>query len=352
MLCPSCQKPVPDGAEKCPHCGHPILENTAEKAADAVSAQKENYQTAVPEKRTLYKAAQVEPERPVRRIDDAEKPEKPVRRRAPAVTAAIWIVAIALVVGLAFGIGAILSGRNDPDTTQADNTDPGAETEADVPERTAGSTVETQPEPTPEPAAEPKPVYELRGTWRWESEQDGYRDTYWVFSAAGKLDIYLVGEAYAYAWPQTYDYDKKSYVLSLTDAAMGLAWLDEDTFVCGAGTAYRADTGEIPADAVNVRQLDAPPAPEEDPYLLPESASRYMTTEDLENLSKEQLRFARNEIFARHGRLFTDEELQNYFNEQSWYNGYIKPQNFDSSVLNDYERYNVAFIGKYEDRLG
>ena len=351
MLCPSCNKPVPDGAEKCPHCGQLISESTAEKTAETAAAQNAGHASA-PEKRTLYKAAQVNPERPVRRIDDAEKPAKPERRRAPAVTAAIWIVAIALVIGLAFGIGSLLSRRSDPDTAQADTTDSGADAEPDEPEDRMTADVQPDVPDEPEPAPEPKPVYELRGTWRWESEQDGYRDTYWVFSAAGKLDIYLTGESYAFAWPQTYDYDKKSYVLSLTDTAMGLAWLDEDTFVCGAGTAYRADTSEIPEDAVNVRLLDAPPAPEEDPYLLPDSASRYMTSEDLAPLSKEELRFARNEIFARHGRLFTDQELQDYFNAQSWYKGYIKPQNFDSSVLNDFERYNVAFISKYEDRLG
>ena len=354
MNCPSCKKPVPDGAEKCPHCGASLLdaaaEQSAKKAAQAVDAQSESYKTAVSEKHNLYKAAQVDPERPVRRIDDGEKPVKTGRKRAPAVTAAIWIVAIALLAALAFGVGSIIAQNQKDATPQADTTDTSTEPEETEPAVTADTPEKTNPEPA-EPVQEAKPIYELRGTWRWESEQEGYKDTYWVFAAAGKLDIYLAGESYVYAWPQTYDYDKKSYVLSLTESAMGLAWLDEDTFACGAGTAHRIDTSELPADAVNVLKLEVPPEPEDDPYLLPESASRYMTSEDLAALEPEMLRFARNEIFARHGRLFTDEELQNYFNEQSWYSGYIKPQNFDSSVLNDYERYNVAFIGKYEERF-
>ena len=75
------------------------------------------------------------------------------------------------------------------------------------------------------------------------------------------------------------------------------------------------------------------------------------TKEDLEGMDKQQLTLARNEIFARHGRLFSTAQIQEYFNKQSWYSGYIQPSNFDSIVLNDYERYNVAFISQYEDKL-
>lgn len=53
---------------------------------------------------------------------------------------------------------------------------------------------------------------------------------------------------------------------------------------------------------------------EEAEYILPESASRLLTEADLENLTQEDLRIARNEIYARHGRKFLDEGLQEYFN--------------------------------------
>ncbi|MFR9148557.1 MAG: YARHG domain-containing protein [Hungatella sp.] len=33
----------------------------------------------------------------------------------------------------------------------------------------------------------------------------------------------------------------------------------------------------------------------------------------------EALRFAKNEIYARHGRRFHDSELQGYFDQLSWY---------------------------------
>lgn len=349
MICRFCGKAVPDSAHKCPHCGALAAPETAEKAG----GDTQPFGPGPAEKKPLYKAAGIDPERPVRRIDEARR-ERPARRRAPAVTAALWILAAAGVCAAVFGICSFLARRTDagndvPDVPGVADGQTPEDTENGDPQ--SGRLPDQTPDTSGQPPVEPKPVYEIRGTWRWESETDGYRNTYWVFSTAGKLDIYLVGDAYPYTWPTQYTYDKDSYVLGLADAAMGLAWLDTDTFACGSGKAYRVDTGEIPDNAVNVQELDTQQEDEEDPYLLPESSSRYLTQADLEGMDKQQLTFARNEIFARHGRLFSTAEIQDYFNEQSWYTGYIQPANFDSSVLNDYERYNVAFISQYEDNL-
>jgi predicted nucleic acid-binding Zn ribbon protein len=88
-------------------------------------------------------------------------------------------------------------------------------------------------------------------------------------------------------------------------------------------------------------------------YVLPESSSRYYTRSELSGLSKTQLRLARNEIFARHGRLFNDESLQAYFDSCDWYYGYIQPDDFNlDTAFNDYEKANVKLIGELEDELG
>lgn len=83
-------------------------------------------------------------------------------------------------------------------------------------------------------------------------------------------------------------------------------------------------------------------------YIFYDSDSRYLTSADLKGLSSWELRIARNEIYARRGRLFNDSSLQNYFNGCSWYNGYISPKNFDDDSLNKVEKYNVNLIKKYE----
>ena len=77
-------------------------------------------------------------------------------------------------------------------------------------------------------------------------------------------------------------------------------------------------------------------------------SSRRLTYADIAGLSSWQLSMARNEIYARHGRMFNDPDIRSYFQAQSWYNGYIAPENFDSSVLSDTEVYNIEFIKSYE----
>ena len=89
--------------------------------------------------------------------------------------------------------------------------------------------------------------------------------------------------------------------------------------------------------------------------MIPDSTSRYLTEADLEGLTKEQLLHARNEIYARHGRLFQSDELQAYFNGKSWYHGTIAPSEFDANAsryFNDYEAKNSVFILEYEKKKG
>lgn len=90
----------------------------------------------------------------------------------------------------------------------------------------------------------------------------------------------------------------------------------------------------------------------QDDYIFIDSDSRYLTIADLEKLTAEQLRIARNEIYARRGRKFADSELQRYFNGFSWYNGTIEPEDFNGdNMFNKYEYTNVKFIKQYEDKL-
>ncbi len=93
------------------------------------------------------------------------------------------------------------------------------------------------------------------------------------------------------------------------------------------------------------------PEPTEDPrntYLLPDSATRYLTEEDLAPLTAEECCFARNEIFARHGRIFKTPEIADYFASKTWYHGTVAPERFDDKVFNEFERANVQFIQAYE----
>ena len=76
------------------------------------------------------------------------------------------------------------------------------------------------------------------------------------------------------------------------------------------------------------------------------------TLQDLSILDSYELKITRNEIFARHGRMFNDQELQEYFKRQQWYVPQIAANDFDTSCLNEVEKYNVNIISVYEEQLG
>lgn len=87
---------------------------------------------------------------------------------------------------------------------------------------------------------------------------------------------------------------------------------------------------------------------EENEYVLPDSAKRKLKKSDLRGLSIEELRIARNEIYARNGRMFDDKKLQKYFDSQSWYEGTVPASEFSEDVLSSVEKKNVAFIRQFE----
>lgn len=70
-------------------------------------------------------------------------------------------------------------------------------------------------------------------------------------------------------------------------------------------------------------------------------------------LSEEELRIARNEIFARHGRKFDDPELRAHFENTDWYNGRYTPEEFEKiqhDVLSEAEWKNIQLISEAEKR--
>lgn len=87
-------------------------------------------------------------------------------------------------------------------------------------------------------------------------------------------------------------------------------------------------------------------------YFIPDSDSRYLTMDELKGYTADDCRIARNELFARHGRKFSDPELQAYFDSKSWYKGTIEPEDFDDNVFNDYEFANRDLIVEYEEEMG
>ena len=87
----------------------------------------------------------------------------------------------------------------------------------------------------------------------------------------------------------------------------------------------------------------------EDDYIIADSDKRKLTESDLEDLSPRELTYARNEIYARHGRKFQSDELQEYFDSKDWYE---LNEGFDDHDLQGVERQNAEFISEYQKDTG
>ena len=83
-------------------------------------------------------------------------------------------------------------------------------------------------------------------------------------------------------------------------------------------------------------------------YILP-SDERRLTEADISGLSPQELCYARNEIYARKGRIFRSQELRDYFGQFSWYHGTMTADQFDdNALLNQNEKNNLKLILDYE----
>lgn len=76
--------------------------------------------------------------------------------------------------------------------------------------------------------------------------------------------------------------------------------------------------------------------------------NKAITEQMLHGLSLHELRLLRNEIYARHGRMFRAEWLQQYFFFQPWY---TPDENFKDEQLSGNDKLNVETIVKFENRI-
>ena len=76
--------------------------------------------------------------------------------------------------------------------------------------------------------------------------------------------------------------------------------------------------------------------------------NKTLSDQMLQGLSLHELRLIRNEIYARHGRMFKAEWLQQYFYSQPWY---TPDENFKDEELSGNDKVNVETIVKYENTI-
>jgi hypothetical protein len=123
----------------------------------------------------------------------------------------------------------------------------------------------------------------------------------------------------------------------------GAAWLQQyfDTQPW-----YKAhEEGEQPAELSPVEKQNVETIVKVEKTLREELSTKAISKRMLEGLFVEDALKLRNEIYARHGKVFKDKTMQNYFSSFDWY----KPDpKFNEQSLSRIERQNYAAILAYE----
>ena len=141
-----------------------------------------------------------------------------------------------------------------------------------------------------------------------------------------------------------YTDDCAYYVQEPTDVT---CWYEDETIVEEYGEmmkAKKAVAESLVIEAENVR-YDA------EEYVLPMSYCKPIPEYYLENFGSDMIWIARNEIYARHGRIFDNVFLSNYFASCSWYEGTVAADAFDENVLSQVEKDNLEIIKAQEEKI-
>lgn len=241
--------------------------------------------------------------------------------------------------------------------------------------------------PTPLPTATPTPTPTPVPTILPAFDPNVYWDYWYSTNGLVTINVYQISlESVSFTFSQT---DSSGNVVSQADVTAEVAgkaaqfgFTDSQgiyatgTMTFDGGQFYVKIANDAGASAPGVNcimtrerpqiQSDPTPTPEITPtqapvqetgnsgeYYFPESGSRYLTDEEVQNFSSSELELAKNEIYARHGRIFVTQRIADYFNSKSWYSGTVDPETFDAqqdSIFNEYELANIAKISQWEEQ--
>lgn len=112
-----------------------------------------------------------------------------------------------------------------------------------------------------------------------------------------------------------------------------------------------ADTTETKTTEQEKKQEDSKKedSGSENGMIFPDSSEVELASEDIKKLSDEDLRYAVNEIYARHGYIFKDDQLRAHYEQYDWYKKTVKPEDFSDSVFNEVEKRNVQALQQERD---
>ena len=142
----------------------------------------------------------------------------------------------------------------------------------------------------------------------------------------------------------------------IQETADGLKFINVDTKESVECTLENNKVSKVHYVRLSDEEIEAIRAAEEEKiraeYIFPDSDKKYLSEDEIRTKTVDEMLIGRNEIFARHGYIFTDENLKNHFESTSWYEGTIPAEQFNSDqVFNDFEKKNVELIKQVEDEI-
>ncbi|MEE1494314.1 MAG: YARHG domain-containing protein [Anaerostipes hadrus] len=162
----------------------------------------------------------------------------------------------------------------------------------------------------------------------------------WLTGVMGLIVVCIIFGIAAGAMNSNKKEDAKKDTASNTEKAT-----EKQTTAASTKTAVSTETASTKQTKNNTQAADdQQDETENSEYILPESDTRYVDQDEIDQLTKNEVRLAINEIYARHGRIFENSELREYFESKDWYDGTIEPEDFDEDVLNQYEKANVKLL--------
>lgn len=88
---------------------------------------------------------------------------------------------------------------------------------------------------------------------------------------------------------------------------------------------------------------------EEFEYVFEFSDTEKLESSDIEGHTLEDVKIGRYEIYARHGYIFKEESIDQYFRAKEWYKPTTPADEFDENVLNEVEKYNINYLKSFEN---
>ncbi len=83
-------------------------------------------------------------------------------------------------------------------------------------------------------------------------------------------------------------------------------------------------------------------------YPIFDTDKRYYEASEFSDAPWIVINIAKNEIYARHGYIFTDPDVYDFFMGQLWYVPEVEAEDFDDAVFNEYEKANLELLNSIQ----